>query len=49
MGEDKKNKRLETVMMWGKCKYDPAFFIENFLQTFDKTKGNARRNTENGG
>tara|TARA_R110001583_G_scaffold93302_3_gene236151 strand:- start:3515 stop:5284 length:1770 start_codon:yes stop_codon:yes gene_type:complete len=39
MGETKRNARLETVMLWGKCKYDPAYFIENFLQTFDKTKG----------
>ena len=39
MGDTKRNAKLEAVMMWGKCKHDPSFFIENFLQTFDKTKG----------
>ena len=34
-----KNKtKLETMMIWAKCKADPAYFIENYLETFDKTK-----------
>ena len=38
MGGTKKNTKLETMMIWAKCKADPAFFIENYLETFDKTK-----------
>ena len=25
-------------MIWAKCKSDPAYFIENYLETFDKTR-----------
>lgn len=38
MGEKMKNKKLETLMLWAKCKSDPAYFIANYLETFDKTK-----------
>ena len=38
MGEKMKNKRLESLMLWAKCKSEPAYFIENYLETFDKTK-----------
>ena len=38
MGETKKNTKLETMMIWAKCKADPAYFIENYLETFDKTQ-----------
>ena len=38
MGEKMKNKRLESLMLWAKCKSEPAYFIENYLETFDKTQ-----------
>ena len=38
MVEKMKNKRLESLMLWAKCKAEPAYFIENYLETFDKTK-----------
>ena len=38
MGGTKKNTKLETMMIWAKCKADPAYFIENYLETFDKTQ-----------
>ncbi len=38
MGDAKNKTKLETMMIWAKCKADPAYFIENYLETFDKTR-----------
>ena len=38
MGQGKPNSKLQTMMEWAKCKADPAYFIENYLETFDKTQ-----------
>jgi len=38
MSNPKNKTKLETMMVWAKCKADPAYFIENYLETFDKTR-----------
>ena len=38
MGDVQNKTKLETMMIWAKCKADPAYFIENYLETFDKTQ-----------